>query len=299
MPKKLTQKKMAVVTVTTEAFVPGTLVMFYSFLKQHARFNGDFVIIHDNLDTAFKNYLRPLGKVCFLQVSDELNTQLTELLSNSPHLTQKRAHFYAIETFRLTNYDKILFCDSDLLFRQSINDLLRMKQPLVACGDGPTCRKNYRNFDSFQPVVCANSNAQEILKNTFNSGMLLLNDGMLSSEHYQALLVMLKEIWQQPHRTKLSDQFLLNRYFSGRQYLVPSTYNYLLRHRKAIEQHQGLHFSDAKVVHFNHQKPWVDQQLMQLAFDDIVLLAIFKEWQETYLECLQYLSMKQLRVSAI
>ena len=37
------------VTVATESFVPGTCVLLGSFLKQHPRFAGDVVIVHDTL----------------------------------------------------------------------------------------------------------------------------------------------------------------------------------------------------------------------------------------------------------
>ena len=42
--------KLCLATVTTEAFVPGTLVMLHSFLKVNPWFEGDLVIIHDGLE---------------------------------------------------------------------------------------------------------------------------------------------------------------------------------------------------------------------------------------------------------
>ena len=40
------------VTATTERFVPGTLVSLASFLKHHPAFDGDFVVVHDELPEA-------------------------------------------------------------------------------------------------------------------------------------------------------------------------------------------------------------------------------------------------------
>ena len=104
-------------TVTTERFVPGTLVMLHSFLEHHPRFGGDVVIVHDGLPEALRRALAgSFGRVRFEPVSGELQARL-ERLAALPVFRNRLPNFYFLEAFRLGGYRKMLYFDSDLLFR--------------------------------------------------------------------------------------------------------------------------------------------------------------------------------------
>jgi alpha-N-acetylglucosamine transferase len=129
--------RLCLATVTTDSFVPGTLVTLHSFLKHNRWFKGDIAIIHDQLSEEYRESLsRIYDKVRFLKADPQLLARVTEITEVFPEFASKQARFYSLETFRLREYDKVLFCDSDLLFRRPIQDLFDMPQPLIACGDG-------------------------------------------------------------------------------------------------------------------------------------------------------------------
>ncbi len=130
-------------TVTTEPFIPGTLVMLHSFLRQNPWFHGDIVVIHDALDTtSCHTFTKGFDRVRFLPISTRLNACLQALIAHRPDFASQQAQFYSLETLRLTGYDKVLFCDSDLLFRRSIGELFETHKALICCGDALYRTKN-------------------------------------------------------------------------------------------------------------------------------------------------------------
>ena len=67
------ESRICLATVTTEDFLPGTVVTVGSFLKAHPDFDGDVVIIHDGLAEEHRETLHALsGRVRFAPVSPEL-----------------------------------------------------------------------------------------------------------------------------------------------------------------------------------------------------------------------------------
>ena len=258
-------------TVTTDRFVPGTLVMLGTFLEHHPRFGGDVVIVHDGLPEALRRALAgSFGRVRFEPVSGELQARL-ERLAALPVFHNRLPNFYFLEAFRLGGYRKMLYFDSDLLFRAPIDELFDSGEALLCC----------RTWASDGEDVASTG--------TFNGGFLIM-DGRLPGERcYADLLAMLSpELWLDtgsPH----TDQLLLNRYFAGRQTLVSSTYNYLLRSAGAIRAREGIDAESAKVLHFNLRiKPWMTDAMLHWLQGDPARKPrpAFGLWYDAYLRCL-------------
>ena len=268
-------------TVTTERFVPGTLVMLHSFLEHHPRFGGDVVIVHDGLPEALRRALAgSFGRVRFEPVSGELQARL-ERLAALPVFRNRLPNFYFLEAFRLGGYRKMLYCDSDLLFRTPIGELLESEEVLLCCRDRVS-------LSAGEGVGGAREGGAGPME-TFNGGFLVIDGRLRGRRCYADLLAMLSpEVWLDtgsPH----TDQLLLNRYFAGRQTLVSSTYNYLLGSARAIRAREGLDAGSAKVLHFNLRiKPWMtDAMLRWLQGDrDHAPPPAFGLWYDAWLRCL-------------
>ena len=291
--------KLCLATVTTEAFVPGTLVMLHSFLKVNPWFEGDLVIIHDGLEpTAHQSLVACFERLRFVPVTPRLRSRLQSLIAFRPQLASREARFYSLEIFRLTGYDKVLFCDSDLLFCRPVNELFEMQQPLICGGDGPYYRGNSRDAASFAEVDSASHEAScpaagTELVQTFNAGLLLIDAQLLTEANYDGLLALLSvQSWQRIE-TAHTDQFLYNLFFAGRQTLVNADYNFLLQHRTAICEKEGVTLSDAKVLHFNGlTKPWLLNHTLLTAQRDGALIRAFQLWYNAYIECLTHLHLR-------
>ena len=268
-------------TVTTERFVPGTLVMLDTFLEHHPRFGGDIVIVHDGLPEALRRALaESFGRVRFEPVSGELRERL-ERLAALPVFRNRLPNFYFLEAFRLGGYRKMLYCDSDLLFRAPVGELFDSEEVLLCCRDRVSLRAG--------EGIGGSREGAPALVETFNGGFLII-DGQLRGGHcYADLLAMLSpETWLDtgsPH----TDQLLLNRYFAGRQTLVSSTYNYLLGSAGAIRAREDLDAESAKVLHFNYRiKPWMTDAMLHWLQGDPARepQPAFKLWYDAYVRCL-------------
>ena len=248
-------------TVATASFLPGALVTVGSFLKVHPRFAGDVVVIHDGLPEASREALRlAFGRVRFAPVSSELRDRAAGLGAAHPRLAAVLPALYKIEAFRLVGYRKVLFCDGDLLFRRPVSELFDARDALICCGDYAFLRGLFRDAAKFTPT----DDPAGALRRTFNDGFLLLDASLVGERTHADLVAMIApETWRSPDVAH-GMQFLSNRYFAGRQTLVSSTYNYLMRSAVQIREREGLAARDAKVLHFNSPaKPWMPNAMLR------------------------------------
>ena len=273
-------------TVTTEAFMPGTLVTVGSFLKHHPDF-GDVVIIQDGLSGEHREALSALSRrVRFAPVSSELRERLARVGAAVPRFAPILSHLHAFEAYRLSGYRKVLLVDGDLVFRQPIGELFETGDALVCCGDGVYLAGRRRDAATFLPLDDPGHAGPGVLDRTFNDGFLLIDAGLTGESVYADLLSMVTpETWRgtgTPH----FKQFLHNRYFAGRQTLVSSTYNFLLGSAASIRVREDLAIEDAKVLHFNvPHKPWKAAEMLRRAYRDAPEPA-FGLWYEAWLDCL-------------
>lgn len=274
-------------TVTTDSFIVGTLVTLYSFLKHNSWFKGEIVIICNELSEQNREYLRLVyDKIGFLQVGEELLSRVDEITGVFPEFRRKQARFFSLETFRLRNCERVLFLDSDLLFRASIADLFELEQPFIACGDGAFYTGRGRRWGA----GIEEEKEIRVLYETFNSGFFLVDRSLLTDKIYQGLLALVDSRIYKTPQMKLTDQIVLNLYFAGRQYIASGAYNYLLAHRDSIFEREKITLPEARVLHFNGlYKPWMTEEVLTYGLRDAGFIKACGFWFEAYAECLQKL----------
>ena len=290
---KSEDKNLCVATVTTDSFIVGTLVTIYSFLKHNAWFAGEIVIICDELSAQNRAYLEFVhDKIKFFSVSEKMLAKVDGITKVFPEFSPKQARFFSLETFRLRNHEKVLFLDSDLLFRGSIENLFAAEHAFIACGDGAFYNGKGRRWGKGVEEILAGEEIK-VLYDTFNSGFFLVDKTLLTDENYNGLLNLVdSRIYKTPNM-KLADQVVLNIYFAGKQHLVGSEYNYLLAHRKPIYEREKIGLSDAYVLHFNgHHKPWMMEEVLRNGLRDGGFIKACGFWFESYAECLQELHLQ-------
>lgn len=280
-------ENICVATVTTDSFIVGTLVTLYSFLKNNSWFKGEIVIICNNLSAQNHEYLKLVyKKIVFLKAGEKLIERVDEITKVFPEFSGKQARFYSLEIFRLRDYKRVLFLDSDLLFRSSIAGLFELKHPFIACGDGAFYAGRGRRWGS----GIEDEEEIRVLYDTFNSGFFLVDASLLTDEVYKGLLALVdSRIYKTPNM-KLTDQVVLNLYFAGRQHIVSGAYNYLLVHRDSIFEREKIALPEARVLHFNgRQKPWMTEEVLKYGLRDAGFVRACSFWFENYLECLEKL----------
>ena len=295
--------KRCLFTVVTPRFLPGALVMLASFLRVHPTFEGDIVVAHWRLPRRLRALMCAVLQrdIRFETASAELRRRIAAIESVRPPTRFPAAGFYFVEALRLREYERMLYCDSDLLFRRPVDDLFEADDELLAARDRPALAGMCRDAATFFRVDCANgaeARRQDTeqtppahLANTFNCGLLALNLKRMEATCYEALLAFMT-----PERycgVRSADGFLMNSYFAGRQTLVSSSYNFLIGDASVIRNREGLQLEDAKVLHFNEQaKPWLTEEMLQWAVrrergkSHKPHPGAFKLWYQAYTELL-------------
>ena len=285
-----------VATVATPSFLPGAVVTLGSFLDRHPGFAGDLVVIHDGLPKAAREPLAALPRLRFERISAALRGRIGRLCAARPELRPRKARFWSLEAFRLDGYRKVLFCDSDLLFRQPVDDLFRRREALLCCGDGPFHCGHRRDAATF--LETAEPAGPGALERTFNAGFLLIDAALTGGRDYGGLLSQVAPGRWRGVAAAQTDQIVYNRHFAGRQTLVGATYNYLLAHARDIRAHEGLAAGQARVLHFNMRaKPWQMRELAQWAAQDQGALLLeqakaFDLWNEAFRDQLAALHLR-------
>ena len=287
-----TGRQVCLATTTTERLVPGTLVLIDSFLRRHPRFDGEIVVICDDLPGEARAVLAAASDaVRFAPVSPVLRERAERLCAALAPLPMRPAQFWMIEAFRLAGAARLLLCDSDLLFRASVEELFDAKEDLLCCGDLAFLAGRRVDAATFLPVErdVAPAPGRTLLKDTFNSGLLCIDDRLTGERVYTDLLAAMSPALWRDLKAPLCNQSLLNRYFAGRQTLVSSTYNFLIYGEKVIRRREGVELRRAKVVHFNSvAKPWRPDDMLRWTWDRLnpPVVAAFKLWHDAYVEAL-------------
>lgn len=280
---------MALITVTSQSFVLGTLVMLHSFRRHNPWFGGDILVLHHRLPGSSRRLLEKATGARLVPVSRELQAQVGELVLARPELNDRKARFYSLELFRWTRYERLFFCDSDLLFLDSIEPVLDHTGPLLCAGDGAYYRGLPRDPVTYSPLAGGS------LKNTFNSGFMVVDPSQFEPSTYQAALGLLRpDTWsgvEQPH----TDQLVLNRLLQGKQTLVGCEFNYLLLHAQTISAHSGISWLQARVLHYNTPvKPWSSSALWR-GLASPRFLHCWARWQRSFLDASTHLQALRVR----
>lgn len=265
-------------TVTCPKFIVGTLVMLHSFLRNNRWFKGDIIIFHDQLPESFQNLFVCYNNIQFQQVSPYIKQRVLYLSDKLPHLNlyKKVSRFYSLEIFRLLaqDYTKLLFCDSDLLFLEDVQEIFSLKDNLYCCGD-----KNYYINRSVDIKTYTSSTKIEnaiTLNSTFNSGFMLFGTSTLPPNTYQSILELINtKVWKDI-QAPFTDQIILNIHFNHKHIIIGPEYNYLISHKDNINANKKVPLKDLKVLHFNGKtKPWDHLKILEATSKDSLKLPFF------------------------
>lgn len=270
-------------TVTTKSFLPGTMVLLYSFLETNIWFKGDIVVFVEAqaLEQQELNLLNTFKNLKVVHIKPTLLKNIEQLVSVNQGIKGKSSHFYSLEVFSLIGYEKVLFCDSDLLFLDTIEPLFSENQPLICCGDGAYYQGLTRHKLSF--AAGKSKNLEEEYTDTFNAGFMLIDKSLINAGTYKGLVDLTRSKFWIDKTTPHTDQRIFNQFFTGQQHIASPIYNYLLTHRNSIEAMFPSDFKDIKVLHFNGpNKPWrLTNTLISISQNSFQYQAV-QRWHQLY-----------------
>lgn len=296
-------QRTCVLTVATESFAPGAFVTLASFLRHHPDFDGDIVVVAEDLSERSREVLSALSpRLRFEAPSAALADRAARLCEAHPALRRQRTSFYTLEAFRLGGYRKLLALDGDLLFQATVAALLDSPGELVCCPDQFALRGLRRDTTTYLPVddrdlpVDDRTPKAGTVGDTFNAGVLLIDGSLLQRPVYDDLVTMVAPSTWRGVKAVNTDQLVLNRYFAGRQTLASAAYNYLVTNAAAIRAREGIGIDAARVLHFKLPiKPWNPAAMLGWARPKPAypLPAGYKRWYRAFLSGLAAANLRQ------
>lgn len=269
------------VTISDPEFSIGTQVMLYSFTKYNPGFDGDVVVICDALPKAHRERISGVCNAQFVSPDPRLLNAVSRLKGSESRLEGIYRRLFSLEAFRLSNYERVVYLDSDIYCAGALADLFDTDAPLLACPDGFTYGEQIDARLERRAERPGERYGREFSR-SFNAGVLSIGAPVLGEQTYLELLAWLEpERWKTLGPGKFTDQMLLNVHFDGRFDTLPAVYNYMI----FLEEYQKLcepvSFLDARVVHFaGALKPWFEYDEQVLASRAPQFLKFFSAWRE-------------------
>ena len=280
-------EKICISTVSSTNFLPGTLVLIHSFLRHNPWFNGEIIIIYDDLDATQKQQFGIFQNVVFKKTEDDLLLKIGQLCWNRRKLLPQRRHFYSIEAFGMEGYDRLLFFDSDMLVTGDLNQVVKLPGELLACSDSHYERLDeVRDRTTFERIS-ANSvaNQSKVLTKTFNSGFMAVGKSYLNNKTYEALKQLIHINIFSEITTHNTDQVVLNLLFDGMVTYLPATYNLILSQSPELILKNKLNRDEIKVLHFTGKyKPWIQSSKLDELLNDPYYEGFIRLWESEWKE---------------
>jgi lipopolysaccharide biosynthesis glycosyltransferase len=283
--------KFALATVTTENYLQWSMVMIHSFLKSNPWFKGDIVIISNDLSEKSLSDLTVFPGIIIAEPSEILTQRLAQLCAEMPTFSKLINRFLSIEVFRLDQYDKILFLDSDMLVIKNVEVLFRLPDPIYASLEWFSGKG--RRMSDFEVVNSAGDHG-EFIKQPINSGFLMLSKSLFTEALYEELVHFIHPGHWKNTTTRLTDQLIINKFFNDKITIIDARYNYRPKNAEGIYRKEKIRLDDAKIVHFMLKaKPWNLKEVFKTASQKLEMLKAFELWYEWYFDFLTWFHLQQ------
>ena len=254
----------------------------YSFRKYNPGFEGDVLVISDDLPDDHRRRLEAVCPIQLVAPDPRLREAVNALQTHEPRLEGIYRRLFSLEIFRLSQYQRVVYLDSDIYCSGDVSALFESSADFLACPDGFTYGDRIRARLEQGSGVEYSERYGKRFSHTFNAGVLSLGARWLGDDTYQALLGLLDhKKWQSYGPSKFTDQMALNLFFDGEFTELEAKYNYMLfleEYQKILEPVSLL---DARLVHFAGViKPWniyPPEQLVKRAPQFIKFIDVWRE----------------------
>jgi len=236
---------MNVCFVVNRAYIGQLKVAIYSLSKYNKNVNI-IVLTHDLTDSDKSDLCRFADEheetVSFVDMDDSMFEGLPRMGYDKSYT----AYFKLMIPYSLSNLDKVLYLDCDLLVEKSLEELYNRKTNhfISACLDEKVNKKRIEHVK----LITGETG------NYFNSGVILFDfkykDEIIGQDTLFDYIRSNKELF------KFHDQDILNHFYIKKCDHLEEKYNYVTTYKsiKDIFIHQGG--KNAVVIHYANWKPW-------------------------------------------
>jgi asparagine synthetase B (glutamine-hydrolysing) len=216
---------MALCTTSCDGYIEGTEMLIKTFLSENIWFEGDFVVLcWGNLSEDNKCRIHALySQTRFIEV-DLLQYQDA---TADGHREWNYIPAVRFEMFSLSQYNRVVYVDSDVVVVKDIRGLFETPISFGACALKPGSGMELRN------------------RGGFNAGVLTVGPEFLTEDIRKELLTIAKsQRWS-------GNQTVLNLLFEHRVTYLPPSYNV------TTDLLTDDNIEKARIIHFiGHEKPW-------------------------------------------
>jgi len=237
-------RRSCVATVVSDPFVYGAIVMLASFRRENPWFDGDFVILHDDTYSPLSPKNRELisraaPNVTFHAVDSSRFERIFRFAEEVVRTPERlRAAFLILEAFTLSDYERVVTLDSDMIVLGSLQLLFQLEHEFC--------------------VVRAYDNVVDLPLPYFNTGTMMIRGGMLDVDMLEKISRSLEGVTVNRDHGK-ADQAVLNVFFRDKvKTYLDSRYNFSKRlvPTTDVDVMKFLRDRDVRILHFLGEKPW-------------------------------------------
>ena len=214
--------KIAIVFLCDQKFKIGLDVLFHSIKKRNNLDNIDKILFSDDI----KEY----RDFSIININKDIYKDIP--ITNQRFLKT----YYKLECFRLNNYDRIIYIDTDMICLGNIKYLFSKEL-------------NEYNF------YAALDNGIGLNKERINSGIFVINNPLLNEKTFNEMI----NLAIQGESYDGGDQGIINQYIFNKKIkigILPMKYNVLKRIYKYHPKIWSEVREDIRMIHFVGQKPW-------------------------------------------
>jgi lipopolysaccharide biosynthesis glycosyltransferase len=265
------------------------MTMLYSFVTGNPWFEGDIVVICSKLPEPMVRDLHIFRRIRLLEPSSQLLERLRTFIEIRPEFSDKVARFFSLEIFRLSDYEQVLFLDSDMVVQKSVQELFELPGVFYACPELCWYKGKGRNAGSFLAEYQSAENGELFLKQPVNTGFMLLRRDLLNQNTHEALLGTISSAEWIDSGLSYTDELIINRYFNQTIELLPSRYNYRARAARLIREKEEFTIDDASIIHYySHFKPWNFLSALNTSGKNATWIRAYEIWYDWYFRFLQF-----------
>lgn len=229
----------ALVAAVTKPYVPGLIAMLNSFFN-HNSFNGDIVIYKlENFDISL-----PWKNIKYIDLFKERyidnNFKVSHCTFNQKYNVNSK-----LEIFKL-KYNNIVYVDTDIIFKNSILEILSLTDGIYACKSSETHAKSMNN------------------KNYIDAGLLVIGKKFLYNNIFNEL-----QIFSTTKKWR-DDEELINNFFANDISIIDKKYNVL------SHEITSSNFNSACAIQYvGETKPWHGNSITQ-CFNEFTINEVIK-----------------------
>lgn len=216
--------KIALVSMMDDNFIPG-FVGFYESVNQNspAILQYEWVFIDVGISVQNKELMKMYKPDIKFVFPKKENYKKINFKKTSPKLQNT---YYKLDIIGMTEYDRIVFIDMDVLVLGDISYLFQIDDPIAG-------------------VSCYSAGGDQ-LRSEINTGVVVINKPFINEEYYKNILRLSQQGFSMP------DQKAINKFFRGKIKILPKEYNM----EKRIINSKRWNWREAKILHFVSRKPW-------------------------------------------